>query len=1764
MLEQRLNLSTFSESEPNDSLTTADVVTIATGDVLTAAANDWLNISGSISSPADSDFYQFTLTTRSGVFFDIDSRETGLSTTLDSVLTVFDATLASIGTNDDGYDFDTGYPAPFFTAGSSGANDSALYLDLAAGTYRVEASAFAGNGSYVLRMLADSNYSSTVPVFDSRPGVADTLYLDFDGHTAIDDWGNYTIRPLDISGSDTEYTPAEKLLMKNVWRMVGEDFSPFNINISTVDPGSFNNAEAFRQVIGSSNGSEVGINALGVAFLNSYAGSAVNTAFTFASNFSSFGGGVSGQVMAMAVEMGNTSSHEFGHALGLGHYTASTSSGTNSQIGIMYTPDFGLSRETWVVGTNENNLPQDDMAIISNTTNSFGYAPEDHGKTFAAPTVLTHNQGVYQANGVLVDFYKSDVFRFIGGQSTAIRADVDDYIANLEVSLFVHDSRGAPVVQSGFSNFDASVTLNLPLGVYYVEVYSSGVSASPGVNAIGVPGGQYSLTITTTPNRLPVVTLTAPAVTNDPTPDVTVQVSDPDGTIADGTVVNLDIDRNNDGDFNDFGETNAETATTLGGMATINIAPALPDRIYQLRARVSDQFNEQGVSAISQMIVDTVLPTANIEEVTPDPRIDPVGLVTITFNEAVTGFDATDLTLTHNGSPVNLTGLVLTPIDAATYTIDLTSFTTPSGNYVLTLTAATSGILDVASNLLSADAVDAFEINRAPTNITLSNNSVLENTSTVTPLTVGNVIVTDDGQGTLILEITGGADAAAFQLVGNQLQFVAGSVLNFEAQSIYDVQITVTDLPHTLIRNLTVLVANVNEQPVAVAEQIQLLEGGVATSLVGGATSLLTNDTDPDLPADTLTATVLTGPTQGTLLLNPDGTFRYQHNDTENLSDSFTYQITDLGGLLSSVTVTISVTAVNEFAPTVVGESLSLAEGGTVTATIGSQTNLLANDSDADMPNDAIVIVTTASVLPAHGTVTIFADGTFRYVHSGDESTTDEFRYLVRDNAGHTSVGIVSIAITPVNDLPIARPDSLEVAEGGTATILLNTANSVLANDSDAETPNSGLTLQVITPPVNGSLTLNPNGTFSYVHSGSETQVDSFVYRITDPQGGFSQAVVAIRIVAVNDNTPVAVNDSAQVQQGGSILALGNGAVSVARNDIDLDLPFDAFTVTKLSNPANGTVALNADGSFLYTHNGSNSPSDSFTYQLTDAVGRVSNTGTVNIAIRLINAAPVANPGGPYVVSPGTDLNLNGAGTVDPNGDVLTYRWDLKNDGIVDVTTTSPTATVPWATLASLGLVSGVTSVRLEVRDPSGLTSISSTTLTIGTEYVFSPTADTVADEFVISTIGGALDIRRAGTSTNLAPVGLTAIGSVRIVGSADSETFVVQSPSRTLAFFIDGNNGTDTVKVQGTTAADTFQVSSLSGRIIVAKTNVTQFYVSSTAETTGVLGGEGTDTLDARQVLVALTSLQLLGEGGNDTLTGGLGNDSFVGGDGTDLLSEVGPGNLTLTDTQLTGHGTDVIDVSIEAIRLTGDAGANLLDASAFTRFGVHLDGAAGNDTLLGGSRTDSLVGGDGVDEVRQTVSGNATLSNTLLVQGTSPSTVSDGLSSIERARLTGTATANKLDATSFTGSVTLDGGSGNDSLFGGAGADLILGGADNDSLLGNGGNDTIGGGTGNDKIDGGAGDDGLAGQDGNDTITGGVGNDTILGGAGDDFLRGGAGRDLIQGGTGRDNINGEGDVDTVMGGSGGGANLGDKIFDPFGEVLESFRFTLDWLSLI
>jgi len=267
--------------------------------------------------------------------------------------------------------------------------------------------------------------------------------------------------------------------------------------------------------------------------------------------------------------------------------------------------------------------------------------------------------------------------------------------------------------------------------------------------------------------------------------------------------------------------------------------------------------------------------------------------------------------------------------------------------------------------------------------------------------------------------------------------------------------------------------------------------------------------------------------------------------------------------------------------------------------------------------------------------------------------------------------------------------------------------------------------------------------------------------------------------------------------------------------------------------------------------------------------------------------------------------------------------------------------------------------------------------------------------------------------------------------------------------------------------------------------------------------GGTGNNLIDATGFSAG--EVTLAGMAGDDTLRGSLGDDSLDGGPGSDRVEQFSDADQSLTNSQLTGRGSDVLD-SIETALLTGGPGDNRISASAFTLGPVTLWGAAGNDSLTGGSRDDLIHGGDGDDVA------NGRGGNDLILGGNGNDSFSGG-----------------------SGADTLEGDSGDDSLNGQGGRDLIRGGSGNDSLNGAGSPDTVIGDSGDDRIAGGSSGDVLNGSSGNDVIDGGSGSDRIFGGSGTDTLEGGSGEDRLngQGGSG-DVVNGNAGDDTVRGGSG------------------------------
>ncbi|MCX5867714.1 MAG: Ig-like domain-containing protein, partial [Proteobacteria bacterium] len=327
----------------------------------------------------------------------------------------------------------------------------------------------------------------------------------------------------------------------------------------------------------------------------------------------------------------------------------------------------------------------------------------------------------------------------------------------------------------------------------------------------------------------------------------------------------------------------------------------------------------------------------------------------------------------------------------------------------------------------------------------------------------------------------------------------------------------------------------------------------------------------------------------------------------------------DSKGAESHLTLTITVIDVNE-APEAVGDSATVAEGGTVTILDSPDASVADNDSD---PEAGILTVdTTPAIAPVNGLLTLNANGTFSYTHNGGETTADSFEYEVCDDGTPSlcDTAVVSIAITPVNDTPDAVDDSATVAEGGSVSILSTGQASLLANDTDQDSTLM-LNTSPVTAPVNGTITLYSSGAFSYSHNGGETASDSFNYKACDngAPAKCDYALVTITITPVND-APVAVADSILVAEGGTATTLTPSGNNLLTNDTD---PDSTKTAKPATWPSNGTATVYTNGTFQYIHNGGETTTDSFSYTACD--GTTCSTAIVSITITPVNDNPVAN-----------------------------------------------------------------------------------------------------------------------------------------------------------------------------------------------------------------------------------------------------------------------------------------------------------------------------------------------------------------------------------------------------------------------------------------------------------------------------------------------------------------------------------------------------------
>ncbi|MGB0903299.1 MAG: beta strand repeat-containing protein, partial [Mangrovicoccus sp.] len=507
----------------------------------------------------------------------------------------------------------------------------------------------------------------------------------------------------------------------------------------------------------------------------------------------------------------------------------------------------------------------------------------------------------------------------------------------------------------------------------------------------------------------------------------------------------------------------------------------------------------------------------------------------------------------------------------------------------------------------------------------------------------------------------------------------------YAAEGDYTVNVIVDDgkgQPNS-VESQSFTISMVNSAPVPRRDNIWVSEDGTSTG------DLFANnghgiDYDPGSDAFTITAVngdpanlgqpisigngvLITVGANGSISVDANGAYEsLDYNDST--SASFTYQITDSQGASNSVTSYIYVDGQND-APVANDDSADVQVGSQATGNVitGSPD---ASGADTDADHSAVLRVTQvdgSDVTPGIGgqtfalasgaTVHMDEFGNFTYdpLNVFTQNDTDSFDYTLADDRGVTSTATVTINVGGLNQPPQGADDYLSTPQ---ATVLNGDVFADNGSGQDSDPDGDPLTVlsvnglqanvgQQIVLGSGATLTLNSDGTFAYnpgtafdhLNLGEDGN-DSFVYRLSDGNGGTSgDTTVYITVTGTNDAPVARRNDYSLTED---TTALGNLITDDTGHGVDSDLDQgDVLSIAEVNGStaavnsqitlASGALlTVNADGTFSYDPSTAfndlrrnTSDTDSFTYQLTDLNGGLSNTTTVYLTIQGVNDAPL-------------------------------------------------------------------------------------------------------------------------------------------------------------------------------------------------------------------------------------------------------------------------------------------------------------------------------------------------------------------------------------------------------------------------------------------------------------------------------------------------------------------------------------------------------------
>ena len=411
------------------------------------------------------------------------------------------------------------------------------------------------------------------------------------------------------------------------------------------------------------------------------------------------------------------------------------------------------------------------------------------------------------------------------------------------------------------------------------------------------------------------------------------------------------------------------------------------------------------------------------------------------------------------------------------------------------------------------------------------------------------------------------------------------------------------------VATVTINVTPVNDDPVGTADSY---DGSQNSPLIIDAVSgVLSNDTDVD--GDTLTASIASQSTNGTTALNADGSFTYTPDADYVGQDSFTYTVSD--GTVTSDPITVSLNVIEDSTDTSVEIRLEVTnQSGTVISSIAPGGRFVVN-----------AYVTDTSEIPREGVFAAYMDLLYSDIVSVNGEIEFSAEYSNTRSGSTTTAGIVDEVGAFAGFDPLGSDEALVFSVPFTANA---SGTATFESDPAEESPSHDFLLFGKSDPV---------------------PVEEVVYGTT-------------QLIVEEGDPPVAANDAFETMEDVSISISAPG---ILINDSDPD--GNSLTATIVNGPTNGSLALNADGSFEYTPNADYFGEDFFTYVANDGA-EDSNVATVSIVV-----VPV--PDAPNAVDDSYDVADAGDGpvVVDADNGVLANDSDAEGDAMTAELVSAPT-----------------------------------------------------------------------------------------------------------------------------------------------------------------------------------------------------------------------------------------------------------------------------------------------------------------------------------------------------------------------------------------------------------------------------------------------------------------------------------------------------------